>query len=436
MHALVEGGFTPHGRVRVSGAKNSATRLLAGALLTGEEVELRNFPTQLVDVQHKVGFMRNLGATVLVNDRAETVTVNAEGLEPKRLTREQYDVPIRTTYLLAAAQLVRGYPARIPYPGGCPIGKETGGGRGYDFHIAVWEAFGCEVFEREDHIEVVAPQGLVGGKVNFPQTTVGGTENALLCAAVASGSTEITNAYVTPEVEDLIRLLRRMGAHISLFGSSRIVVRGANGLLSGAHQKVMPDRIEALTWITYAVLAGGELTVEGVPFDSMESPLMHLEHAGVDLFRNSTSVRVSPDCLTSGFVQPFEVACGAYPGVISDMQPFFTLLGLAAHGTSRVYDYRYPDRIAFARELARFTGPDTIEYERGTIVTRGPAPFHPARANSTDLRGSMAVMLAALSAPGISRIDNVQMALRGYNGLAEKLRSVGAKLEVFEGARS
>ncbi|MFS0712930.1 UDP-N-acetylglucosamine 1-carboxyvinyltransferase [Microbacterium sp. 2P01SA-2] len=434
MYAVIDGAVPPAGTVRVSGAKNAATRLLAAALLTDENVQLSNFPTRLVDVGHKIGFSRRTGAEITIDDEAETVTVSASSLTSPVLSRDEFDVPIRTTYLLAASQLVRTGIARIPYPGGCPIGGGSAGARGYDLHIMVWEQLGAAVTQREDHIEIIAPRGLRGGTINFPITTVGGTENALLCASVARGQTQIFNAYITPEVHDLIALLRRMGADVTVHGTSHIVVNGHAATLSGAHMAVMPDRIEALTWIVYAILSGGNLTIEGVPFGSMEVPLIHLEQAGVDLFRNSTAVHVTPDCLTSGSVQPFELACGAHPGVISDMQAFYVLVGLVGAGTSRIYDYRYPERIAFVSELAKLVDGPHLEAERGKITTHGPARFRPGLADSTDLRGSMAVVLAALCSDGRSVITNVQMALRGYNDLAGKLTSLGSRISLFDEA--
>lgn len=432
MYAIIDGGVPPVGKVRVSGAKNSATRLLAAALLTDAEVELDNFPTRLVDVGHKIGFARDIGTRISVDDAAERVVIDASGLRSSLLTRDQFDVPIRTTYLLAASQIIRSGIARIPYPGGCPIGGGTGGGRGYDLHIMVWKDLGAEVTEREDHIEIKAADGFVGGAINFPITTVGGTENALLCASVASGRTEIANAYITPEIEDLIELLRRMGANIAVYGTSHIVVEGKSGTLAGARMSVMTDRIEALTWIVYAILSGGALTIEGVPFNAMTVPLIHIEQAGVDLFRNSSAIHVTPDCLRSGSVQPFELACGAHPGVISDMQAFYVMLALAGAGTSRVYDYRYPERIAFVGELAKLVKGDHLAAERGKITIRGPAQFKPGVANSTDLRGSMAVLMAALCARGRSVVQDVHMALRGYNNLEEKLTQLGSRISVHE----
>ncbi len=429
LYAIINGGKVPTGSVRVSGAKNSATRLLAASLLTDEEVVLGNFPTQLVDVRHKIEFCRSIGVDISFDDESERVLVNSSAIENKILDRSGYDIPIRTTYLLAASQLFRFGVARIPYPGGCPIGGGSAGSRGYDLHIMVWESMGCSVRELDDHIEITCSH-LTAGVIDFPISTVGGTENALLCGAVATGTTEIRNAYITPEVHDLISFLRRMGADIEVHGTSHVIIYGRSGALSGARMDVMPDRIEALTWIVYGIMSGGDITIENVPFSSMEVPLLHISHAGVDLLRNSRSIRVNPQCLLSESVQPFELACGAHPGVISDMQAFYVMLALQGAGISRVYDYRYPERIAFVAELAKLVDGDHLQAERGKITVRGPAKFRAGTAASTDLRGSMAVVMAALCADGQSRIDDVHMALRGYNGLQSKLERLGVTIEI------
>jgi UDP-N-acetylglucosamine 1-carboxyvinyltransferase len=257
----------------------------------------------------------------------------------------------------------------------------------------------------------------------FPISTVGGTENALLCAAITTGKTSIENAYVTPEIENLIQLLREMGAKIELAGSSHIFVEGVDGL-SGATVTTIPDRIEALTWMVYAVLSGGKVTIRNVPFDLMEVPLLHLKHAGVDFYRNQNHVHISPECLTLGTIEPFEVACGTYPGVISDMQPLFVMLGLGAKGRSRVFDYRYPDRTNYLNELEKFA-PKAIKWKSGEIVLDGPCEFLPASAKATDLRGTMASLMAALIAGDGAEVEGVEMALRGYSRFQEKLIGIG-----------
>ena len=194
---------------------------------------------------------------------------------------------------------------------------------------------------------------------------------------------------------------------------------------------VQSDRIEALTWILYGIMSGGEIRIDGVPFKDMEVPLIHIEKCGVDLYRNSCSAWIHPDCLTGETVQPFELACGTHPGVISDMQPFFVLLGLMAQGTSRVFDYRYPERFGVVNELAKLCSPDSIAGEMGKITTRGKTTFRAGNVRSTDLRGSMALVLSALCADGISIVEDVHMALRGYNDLQGKLAGLGLEMQIL-----
>ncbi|XPP27594.1 MAG: UDP-N-acetylglucosamine 1-carboxyvinyltransferase [Leucobacter sp.] len=428
--ATIFGGSAPQGTIRVSGAKNSATRLLSAAMVADGPVELGGFPTHIKDVEYKVAFIRALGGTVDLDHAGERVTIDSSRLAYAPLEPSFVHLPLRTTYLLAAGQLLRSGKAIVGFPGGDAIGGAPGGGRGYDQHVMVWERLGCTVTESELGIEISAPNGLHGTRIDFTISTVGGTETALICASIAHGPSELTNAYITPEVEDLIELLRRMGASIEVFGNSRIEIHGLGGPLDGAHMDVMPDRIEALTWIVYGVLSGGDLTVERVPFDSLEVPLLHLEKAGIDLFRNSSAAHITPGTLLAGSVQPFELSCGTYPGVISDMQALFVLLGLGANGTSRVHDYRYPHRIAWVAELAKLVDGHHLTAETGKITVNGPAKFRAGAAGATDVRGSMVAVLAALLAEGTSTISHVEHALRGYNDLEGKLRSLGLQIEI------
>lgn len=427
LKATIRGGQIPKGKVRVSGAKNSATRLLAAALISDEKVLLENFPTELVDAEYKFDFIRKTGGELRINRETETVEINS--LELQDVVLSSYKYPIRTTYLLVPGLLKRNGVAKIPYPGGCKIGN-----RGYDLHIMVWEKLGATVEEKQDYIEVRASNGFTAGEIDFPISTTGGTESALICASTVDGTTRIKNAYISPEVNDLIAFLKSMGVKISVVGNSYIEVTGKN-YLQGSIYKVMPDRIEALTWMVYGILSGGDITIEDVPFSSMEIPLRHLQEAGIDFYKNSRNIHITPDCLINGFVQPFELATGTHPGVISDMQPFYVLLGLHANGISRVFDYRYPERIKYCEGLS-ILYPGQLEWQEGKIKTLGKnkgIPI-PGKVTSTDLRGSMALVLAGLLTcnNGTTQIDNVEMALRGYNKLEEKLRGLGVSIQIDE----
>lgn len=417
---MIKGKQIPKGTVTVSGAKNAATRLMAAALLTDEKISLLNFPTNLIDVKYKVDLLKRIDVKVEINDAKQICVIEAANTSARIL--RSYDYPIRTTYLLAAGQLNRNGLARIPYPGGCKIGD-----RKYDLHVMIWEKMGCRVKEMSDYIEIKGK--LKPATINFPISTIGGTENALICGSGITGVTTIYNAYISPEVQCLIDFLRNIGANIQTTGNSYIRVEG-NTKLRGTSFRVIPDRIEALTWIIYGVLSSGDIIVERVPFCFMTAPLMHLRELGVDIYQNSSNVYVSQHCLTNKVIQPFEVACGTYPGVISDMQPFFTLIGLKAQGISRIYDYRYPNRTAYLSELSKFC-PNALQWKSGEIIIDGPSLFKSANARSTDLRGSMAIILAGLLADGVSEISNAEIALRGYDNLLGKLDRLNVGCEVI-----
>ncbi|MEI9752336.1 UDP-N-acetylglucosamine 1-carboxyvinyltransferase [Moellerella wisconsensis] len=416
---IIPGGQTPHGEVTVSGAKNSATRLLAASTICDEIVTLSNYPVNLVDSRHKERFLKKNG--ISIQEKADQLIIDSTNYTSVIL--DDFFYPIRTTYLLVAGQLKKQGIAYIPYPGGCNIGT-----RKYDIHIMVWEKFGCTVEEKNDYIEVKAPRKIKGSNIEFPISTVGGTENALLCASIAEGTSNISNAYITPEIEDLINFLKLAGVDISIINQSYITVTGSN-YLKGQNYSVMPDRIEALTWIVYAAISEGNILIKNIPFTSMEIPLMYLKSAGLNYYQNSKDILVTPDCLSNGNMHAFEVACGTHPGIISDMQPFYVMLGLKSLGTSRIHDYRYPERISYIRELQKFVSKD-ISCQPGKISINGPVEFKAANASYTDLRGTMASVLAALCAKeGISKIEGVSMALRGYNNLREKLASLNIKTE-------
>jgi len=425
---IVDGPASLEGSVRVSGAKNSATRLLAAALLAEQQVELHNFPTELLDVHEQVRFMRSLGANVVLDKEGEKARIMVDGLATAPLAR--YDHRIRITYLLVAGQLMRGGIARIPYPGGCRFGE-----RKHDLHIMIWERMGATVAEVEEHIEIRCRR-LRGTEIDFPILTVGGTENALLCGSIAEGVTTIRNAYITAEVAHLIAFLRVLGADVEVVGRSLIRVVGRPGL-AGAVYRVMPDRMEAITWAIAAAVTRGHILIHDVPMAELAVPFVHLRAAGIDFFKSHRDLFICDTCISEGGIQPFEVACGTDPGVHTDMQPFFVLLAMCANGNSRVVDYRYPDRIGYLVELRKLCcDPQRLVWERGNIHIRGPVPLRGAEMTTTDLRGTMAMIIGAVAATGKSHIIGWEAALRGYNRLQEKLQGLGLPVEAQPAARA
>ena len=416
----VEGKQVPNGTIKISGAKNAATRIMAAALIADDKCTLLNFPTNLLDVRNKGKYLKQLGASLTYNDSSEVLEIDSKSLSYDFV--QDYEINVRTTYLLVPGLLKKCGVARIPYPGGCKIGD-----RKYDLHVMVWQKMGCEVNETRDYIEVKGK--LKAAEIDFPISTIGGTESALICASLVQDTTIIRNAYVSPEVQSLIEFLKSIGVEIVQSGNSYIEIRGPKYFRSTTF-RIIPDRIEALTWIIFGAVSGGNILLKDVPFDIMEVPFIHLRDAGIDFYRNSVNVFIEEKGISFGRIQPFEISCGTHPGVISDMQPFYSLLALFANGTSRIYDYRYPERTSYIDELRKFYS-GKIDYEPGAITIKGGGKMIASDVNSTDLRGSMAVMLAGFLADGTSIVRNINMAMRGYNNLDRKLKSLGLHYNIL-----
>ncbi len=422
MKLIVQGPQQPFGQVTVSGAKNSATRLLAAAFMCEGDSILENFPTTLLDCQHKINFLRHFGIDVQIDESTDQLTIS-----PKNSINEPLEAPpqspIRTTYLLVQGQLTRHGRSHIPYPGGCKIGS-----RKHDVHIEIWEQFGCTVRELPDGIYVEGK--LTGVEIELPFRTVGGTENAILCAAAASGTSKITGAYITPEVTDLISFLRKSGASIWHLDDGAILVDGRNGLLPGnARHQVMSDRIEAISWCAFAGATNSILEIDQVPLSEMEIPLIHLRDMGLIVEQVSKrKIRVGRNA-SQGSLRSFELACGVHPGVVSDMQPLFGLLALKATGKSTIHDYRYPERYKYAEEYNKLNN-GVAQISHGKVTIKGNLPLQGALMDSPDLRGSIACIFSAFLAEGESVISKSEYALRGYHRLETKLRSLGLRFDV------
>ena len=413
---IIDGPQTLRGAVTISGAKNSAICLIAASMLTDEEVQICNFPSTLEDMKNKLHILRELGVSVDLHPGE--VRIQAEKIGN---ILESYDTTIRTTYLLAAGQLRHNGVARIPYPGGCPIGE-----RKYDLHEKIWELMGCEVTEEESFIKLES-SGLNGAEIRFPFHTIGGTENALLCGVMAHGKTSIFNAYISPEVYDLIIMLQKMGAKIQIKGNTCIEIEGVKHL-NGTSHTVTPDRIEAVSWIIAAAVTKGELIIHDVPFSHIEIPMIHLRDIGLNFYTGSGALYINHSDHYKHYINPFVVACGVYPGVITDMQPFFTVLAAQADGNSRIIDYRYPKRFAYVEELKKMGGKITVE--EGEVRIEGPQTFTGAEISATDIRGGAALMVAALAAEGKTTIGGLRTIMRGYDNLPDKLEQMGIRFEI------
>jgi UDP-N-acetylglucosamine 1-carboxyvinyltransferase len=412
---VIRGGEPLLGTVRVSGAKNAALPCMAAALLTDEPVILENIP-QVRDIQTTRNLLAAMGADVeLGYGRAQhRTTLHCKNLASPEASYELVKT-MRASTLVLGALVARCGRARVSLPGGCAIGA-----RPIDLHIKGLECLGAKITQDHGYIEAAADR-LKGAEIVFDKITVTGTEDLLMAATLAEGETILQNCAREPEVADLAALLNKMGAHIHGAGTPTIRVKGVSKL-KGAKHRIIPDRIEAGTFIIAAAMTGGDLNVAACDPSHLGALLSKLHEVGVKTKANTDSVRVMGD-------NPFtssDVTTEEYPGFPTDMQAQFMALATQAEGSSIITENIFENRFMHAQELVRMGANIKIEGRRA--VVRGKTPLSAAAVLASDLRASASLVLAALVADGETIIDRVYHIDRGYEHIEEKLRGVGAQI--------
>lgn len=407
---IITGGTPLRGEVEASAAKNSALPCLAASLLTCAPLTFENLP-DLADVRTISCLLELLGARVEVNpDRSSRIEV-AE----VKSHEAPYDLvsTMRASVLVLGPLLARTGRARVALPGGCAIGL-----RPIDQHLRGFDRLGAELSIQNGYVEARSSR-LKGARITLDLVTVTGTENLLMAAALAEGTTVIENAAREPEVTDLARLLTSMGARIEGAGTERIEIQGVPELGPARH-RIIPDRIEAGTLLVAGAITGGEVTVTRMNPNHLSAPLSKLEEAGATLDIGPDWVRVR------GPERPraVDVITNPFPGFATDMQAqFMALLGLA-DGVSRINETIFENRFMHAAELRRMGA--RIETDGPVAVVRGVDHYESAQVMATDLRASASLVLAALAARGTTKVSRVYHLDRGYERLEEKLRRLGA----------
>jgi UDP-N-acetylglucosamine 1-carboxyvinyltransferase len=408
---ILRGPQRLEGVVALAGAKNAALRHLAASLLTSEPITLTNYPAALLDARVHVGMLEALGKSALVS--GDQVCIREERPLTPRL-----DWPgrsIRNTLLILGALTARLGAGMVPLPGGCRLGE-----RKYDLHVMLLERLGARVWEEGEHLRAEAPAGgLVGADIHLPIRSTGATENAILAGSLARGVTRIWNPHIRPEILDLITLLRRMGARIRVFGQEHVEVTGVEAL-GAAHHRVIPDALEAITWLVAAVVTGGDVEITDFPTADLEVVLAHVRASGARLYQGDRSLVVR-----GGDCYPIDVSTGPHPGINSDVQPILAAWAARARGESRIVDLRFPGRYAYAAEFAKMGVRHEIRGDMLVIHGQGGA-LHGARVRALDLRAGAAAALCALMAEGETVIDDAWQIDRGYVAFADKLRALGA----------
>ncbi|MDP9267047.1 MAG: UDP-N-acetylglucosamine 1-carboxyvinyltransferase [Acidobacteriota bacterium] len=412
---VIRGGNPLVGTVRVSGAKNAALPCMAAALLTDETVTLENIP-DVRDIQTERKLLVAMGAEVeLGYGRAHhRTTINCAKLTKPEAT---YDLvkTMRASTLVLGPLVARTGRAHVSLPGGCAIGA-----RPIDLHIRGLEALGATITQEHGYVEARADR-LKGGHIVFEKITVTGTEDLLMAAVLADGETIMENCAREPEVADLAALLTKMGAKIEGAGTSTMKIQGANKL-HGAKHRIIPDRIEAGTFLIAAAMTGGDLIISGCDPHHLGALIQKLNQCGVKVKESGDTIRVLGD----NPITAADVSTEEYPGFPTDMQAQFMALATQAEGTSIVTENIFENRFMHAQEMVRMGANVKIEGRRA--IVRGKTPLSAAAVLASDLRASASLVLAALVADGETIIDRVYHIDRGYERIEEKLRGVGAQM--------
>jgi UDP-N-acetylglucosamine 1-carboxyvinyltransferase len=418
---IITGGRRLAGTLPVSGAKNAALTLLPCALLTDEPLTLRNLP-RLADIDGFQHLMNQFGvSTTIAGSRPEdfgrVMTLEAtritSSVAPYELVRK-----MRASILVLAPMLARMGEATVSLPGGCAIGN-----RPIDLHLKVLEALGAHIELAAGYVRAIVPDGgLPGGRYSFPVVSVGATENALMAAVLARGTSTLHNAAREPEIVDLCRLLTEMGAEIEGIGTSELTVHGVPRL-HGATYRVMSDRIEAGSYACAAVATGGEVMLQGAVAEEMEATIQALREAGVHVEERHKGLFVAAD----GPLRQVSISTAPYPGFATDMQAQLMAMLCRAQGTSVLTETIFENRYMHVPELNRMGA--NVQTNGRTAIVHGVAGLAGAEVMATDLRASMSLVIAGLSAEGQTQVHRLYHLDRGYERLEEKLALLGAQVE-------
>ncbi len=407
----IRGGKKLHGTIRVSGAKNAALPILCATLLSDGESLLRNVP-KLRDIDTTAALLGFLGRRVEVD--APLVRVHQAKNDVRPEAPYELVKQMRASVLVLGPLLARYGRAKVSLPGGCQIGS-----RPVDQHLKGLEAMGAKIELRRGYI--VAESGrLRGAEVVFDIPTVTGTENLMMAAALAKGRTTLVNCAREPEVEELGRVLNKMGAHIDGAGTDVIHIQGADELAPFDHA-IVSDRIEAGTYMVAVAAAGGDVLIEGAPLEDLEAVVAKMRQAGVEIGREGNAVRVRREDRP---LRAVDVTTAPHPGFPTDMQAQFMVLMCLAQGTSRIVETIFENRFMHVPELIRM-GAD-IDVDGHTAHVTGGQPLSGAQVMATDLRASASLVIAGLVSSEETEVLRVYHLDRGYEHMESKLAAVGA----------
>ena len=411
---VIHGGKSLIGSIKTSGSKNATLPIFFSSILADGPLKLSNTP-QLSDVSTTLRLLMDMGSNFVLEEDG-SIFIDSSTLT--NLTADYSLVKtMRASILTLGPMLAKYKKAKISLPGGCAIGT-----RPVNLHLDALEKMGATIEVKNGYIYATTKE-LVGAQINFDLISVTATENIIMAASLAKGITTINNAAQEPEVTDLIRCLKKMGAKISGENTSTLVIEGVDHL-SGVDYSICPDRIEAGTYLVAAAITGGKITVNNIEPDAMRAVIGKLIETGADIQTNHNSIKLD---MKGKRPQPVNIRTSAYPNFPTDMQAQFMALNSVAEGSSTITETIFENRFMHVPELSRMGA--NLKLEGNTVVCKGVKSLSGANLMATDLRASASLVLAGLAAQGSTTIERVYHLDRGYEMIEEKFKMLGADIE-------
>ncbi len=415
---VIQGGHKLNGHIPISGAKNSALKLMVACLLTDQPITLTNMPS-LADTRFLAQLLETLGVEVYWPKGESTCHLNAAELKSTIAPYDQVR-KMRASFNVLGPLIARSGHATVSLPGGCAIGA-----RPVDLHLQALAAMGADLKVEQGYVKAAAIHGLKGAHINFSMPSVGATEHAMLTATLAEGTTILENAAREPEIEDLANCLNSMGADITGAGTAVVRIKGAESLKGTTHS-VMADRIEAGTYAIAAAAAGGDVTLDGCPVDALGALIAKLREAGVtvDADEAAHTLRIRRN---GTHLKAVNLSTQPHPGFPTDLQAQFMALMAIADGTSVIRETIFENRFMHAPELSRLGADITVRGQEA--IVKGVPQLTAAPVMATELRASVSLVIAGLAAEGETVVNRIYHLDRGFERLEEKLTACGAKIE-------
>ena len=410
---LIKGGASLKGEISCSGAKNAALPMIAATILSDEDVILKNLP-YLQDITTMFELLGSMGADILLNENMD-FTIASNNLREKE-ARYELVKTMRASILVLGPLVAKYGEARIALPGGCAIGS-----RPVNYHLDALEQLGATITLKNGYIEASAKK-LIGSKIKFDGITVTGTENIMMAACLAEGTTTLTNVAKEPEIIDLAEFLNKMGAKISGAGSDEITIEGVERLY-GTEHSIPADRIEAGTYLVAAAVTNGEIKINGINPNRLIKVLDKLIETGAKVETSEDSISL---IMNKDKPKPVDITTAPFPEFPTDMQAQFSVINALANGVSNIYETVFENRFMHVQELNRMGC--NIQINGNQAIIEGVDSLYGAEVMATDLRASASLILAGLCAKGETKVDRIYHIDRGYERIEEKLNYLGANI--------